>query len=521
MIKTNATKKQAILYTRVSTEEQATRGGSLKTQKDVLRQYCQLQNIEIIKIFVEDHSAKTFNRPEWRKLMLEIENSKTRPDLVLFTRWDRFSRNTGDAYYVIKQLTTLGVEPQAIEQPLNLCIPENKMMFAFYLAIPEVENARRGLNTKIGMQKAREKGRCLGVVPIGYKGHCLEDGTKIIIPKEPEASIIRLAFHQLANLKCNIADAYKFTLKEGMKGCRSNFWQLLQNPIYTGCIKITDIQSGSSYTVLGLHKPIVSTPTFNMVQELFFRREKNTEPSNKNISISKFLLKGFISCPKCGKALTASASSGRRSKYFYYHCKTMCKHRRRAEAMYDRFILKLKELKPLPEYFDRFKTQIRLNYENQNKSLNVKRIREIQSIELFTDRIHKAKNLLLDGHFEFEDYKNIKYDLEAKIKLIGYSIEANSKKQIALSDKIEEASKLFTDLDKFITALEIKNRRAFLSAILEPNHNWESQNDGLIFKRSFRIAYGLERPVIICEKTAEEITVLVKALADIELLINY
>jgi len=44
-------------------------------------------------------------------------------------------------------LRKLAIEPQAIEQPLDLSIPENKMMLAFYLAAPEVENDRTALNT--------------------------------------------------------------------------------------------------------------------------------------------------------------------------------------------------------------------------------------------------------------------------------------------------------------------------------------------------------------------------------------
>jgi site-specific DNA recombinase len=60
-------------------------------------------------------------------------------DLLLFTKWDRFSRNAGDAYQMINMLRKLAIYPQAIEQPLDLTIPENKMMLAFYLAAPKVE----------------------------------------------------------------------------------------------------------------------------------------------------------------------------------------------------------------------------------------------------------------------------------------------------------------------------------------------------------------------------------------------
>jgi hypothetical protein len=47
---------------------------------------------------------------------------------------------------MISTLRRLGIEPHTVEQPLDLSIPENKMMLAFYLAAPEVENDRRGLN---------------------------------------------------------------------------------------------------------------------------------------------------------------------------------------------------------------------------------------------------------------------------------------------------------------------------------------------------------------------------------------
>jgi site-specific DNA recombinase len=47
---------------------------------------------------------------------------------------------------MISILRKINVDPQAIEQPLDLSIPENKMMLAFYLAAPEVENDRRALN---------------------------------------------------------------------------------------------------------------------------------------------------------------------------------------------------------------------------------------------------------------------------------------------------------------------------------------------------------------------------------------
>ena len=51
------------------------------------------------------------------------------------------------------------MEPQAVEQPLDLSIPENKNDAGFYLAAPEVENDRRALNVFNGMRRAKKEGR--------------------------------------------------------------------------------------------------------------------------------------------------------------------------------------------------------------------------------------------------------------------------------------------------------------------------------------------------------------------------
>jgi len=135
--------QKAILYIRVSTDEQAEKGYSLKHQEERLRQYCQHQQMEVIAVYKEDHSAKTFERPEFTKLLAFLKKNKGCADLLLFLKWDRFSRNAGDAYAMINQLNKLGVEPQGIEQPLDLNVPENKIMLAFYLAAPEVEIDKR------------------------------------------------------------------------------------------------------------------------------------------------------------------------------------------------------------------------------------------------------------------------------------------------------------------------------------------------------------------------------------------
>src|ERR1700677_1391115 len=190
--------KIADLYIRVSTDEQADKGYSQRSKKELLRRYRKINNIRDRQVIFEDHSAKTFNRPQWKRYLLDLKRHKGKADLVLFIKWDRFSRNAGDAYQMINTLRKLGVEPQAIEQPLDLSVPENKMMLAFYLAAPEVENDRRALNVIHGMRRARKEGRYMGLAPIGYENRTDPNGRKYIAPEEPLASIVKWSFEQVA-----------------------------------------------------------------------------------------------------------------------------------------------------------------------------------------------------------------------------------------------------------------------------------------------------------------------------------
>src|SRR3977135_3337545 len=85
----------ADLYIRVSTDEQADKGYSQRNQEEMLRKYCGIHNIQVRQVIFEDHSAKTFKRPEWKNLLLSLKKKRHVSDLVLFTKWDRFSRNAG------------------------------------------------------------------------------------------------------------------------------------------------------------------------------------------------------------------------------------------------------------------------------------------------------------------------------------------------------------------------------------------------------------------------------------------
>ena len=85
-------KKTAVIYTRVSTDLQAEKGFSLRDQEGKLTRYCDSNHIQILQHFQEDHSAKDFNRPEWKLLMAFLRKNKKdiEEEPVLFSKTKRF-----------------------------------------------------------------------------------------------------------------------------------------------------------------------------------------------------------------------------------------------------------------------------------------------------------------------------------------------------------------------------------------------------------------------------------------------
>lgn len=508
----------ALLYIRVSTDEQAVKGYSLRNQEDVLRHHCILNNIAIQDIYTENYSAKTFERPKWLKLISDVKSKRTgRPDLLLFTRWDRFSRNAGDAYHMIRVLQKLGIEPQAIEQQLDLAIPENKITLAFYLSIPEVENDRRGLNVKNGLRKAKEQGRWMGPAPIGYKNICLENGEKRIFPVEPQASIIKQVFEMLAERCFSVKEVYRQAVSLGLKCSPSNFYYLVHNPVYVGQINVFDKKDRSSYLVPGKHAGIVPLKIFNDAQNYLHKKLR------KLVTIKRFNptfpLRRFIRCPKCLKTLTASSSSGRTKIYYYYHCSCKCGFRVRAEKVHEKFVQQLKQMHLLDRYSSLSNDIFEKMLAEQSRKSYINYNRALKSIEQFSNRIYRAKELLLDGQIDPENFKVIHNDLETKINLEGDVISAEYLSQIQLFRNRQRFASMLSSLDIIWFASEDKQKSDLVNCLLERDWIWEESGTVNIFKMPFQIMYGLKNNTPTPQMDENECNEISAALAKLSFII--
>ena len=151
--------------------------------------------------------------------------------------------------------------------------------------------------------------------------------------KEPDATIIRWSFEEIAKGTFNTEQIWKLAKEKGLKCSKNAFWQVIRNPLYCGKIFIPQFKDEESRFVQGQHEPIISDSLYYEVQDILDGRGRNYRPKVK--TLDEFPMSGFLICPDCEKLLTGSKSKGRNRYYAYYHCVAGCPHRVNAEKVND------------------------------------------------------------------------------------------------------------------------------------------------------------------------------------------
>ena len=418
--------KRAILYIRVSTDEQAEKGHSLHHQEDRLRNHCAINGIEVVALFKEDYSAKTFERPEFNRLLDFLKKNKEQVDLLLFLKWDRFSRNAPEAYNMINTLHKHKVEPQAIEQPLDLSVPENKIMLAIYLTTPEVENDRRSLNTIAGMRRALKNGQWANLAPIGYANKRDENNRPIVL-FDRNAPLVKEAFELFATGQYPIDIVRKMFNEKGLKITRNAFWSMLRNPFYVGKIVIPAYKDEETTIVQGKHEPLISMDVFNDVQDVLLGRKKIGMPARRTKQ-EQLPLRGFLTCRICGKTMTGSGSSGNGGKYYYYHCFDGCKERVKAENVNQTFFKELRGVSNNKKLIQTVNALTSNLHKRTNADQKAQAEKVEKEIQIYRSRLDNAQTLMLDGELDASEYRSIKAKIQPELeKLVRAQTAINQK----------------------------------------------------------------------------------------------
>lgn len=340
--------QRCYIYTRVSTSMQVD-GFSLDAQKERLRKYAEFQEMVVAGEYSDEgKSGKNIEgRPEFQRMLNDIESGKDHVSYVLVFKLSRFGRNAADVLGSLQRMQDFGVNLICVEDGIDSSKDSGKLMISVLSAVAEIERENILVQTMEGRrQKAREGKWNGGFAPYGYK---LVDGFLQIA--EDETEVIQLIFDKYVNTNmgapgiANYLNEHGYVKKKRQNNTLDVFSTsfvrgVLENPIYAGKLaygrRKTEKIPGTrnQYHVVeqkefavydGAHEGIISEELWQKTVE---KRQKNSNTWEKVYHPEREnLLSGLLRCPICGAGMYGNVNRKRKKdgtfykEYYYYACK--------------------------------------------------------------------------------------------------------------------------------------------------------------------------------------------------------
>ena len=252
--------KNAYVYTRVSTPEQALEGYSIDEQDRKCRAAIESKGWTYAGTFSDPGvSGRTMNRNGLQQMITAIKAGKV--DAVVIYKLDRLSRKQRDTMAIIEDVFLANdVTLVSLNETLDTSTPWGRAMIGILSSFTQMEGENIQARTAMGREaKAKKGGYAGGKPPIGYRA---DNGNLVIVPEEAE--IVRLVFklrRECDMTLMEIADELNkqgYKTKKGYDFRHSAIQVILKNEeIYRG-----NYQYGKENKQIGQHEAILKEGEF-------------------------------------------------------------------------------------------------------------------------------------------------------------------------------------------------------------------------------------------------------------------
>ncbi len=241
------------IYTRVSTEEQATGGFSLDAQLDKLRNVCKAKEWKISGEYVDGgYSGRNTRRPAYQKMMEEINLW----DGILILKMDRIHRSVKNALGMFELLEKQGKHFISFSENIDTSTAMGRAMMTITLVFAQLESEQIGERVSIGLlQKVKNSKQFMGhKTPFGYGW---DSDKESFIPIKKELDLVKSVFQMYVD---------GFSMRQIAKKigkANTTVKYYLHNCFYAGIERWCN-----HFRKIPNLDPIISIETFNKVQQL-------------------------------------------------------------------------------------------------------------------------------------------------------------------------------------------------------------------------------------------------------------
>lgn len=316
-----------VIYTRVSTKEQADTNLSLETQRKACNQYAQKYGYTILANFGGTYeSAQTDERKEFMAMLSFVKKSSQKVSYILVYSLERFSRND-NSIWLSGQLRKLGIEIVSVTQPIDTSNPSGQMQQKMLFLFGEFDNQLRKEKCMAGTREMLLRGDWPTMPPLGYDIVKINGQRKIVVNEK--GKLLKLAFQWKTGGFSS--EAVRARLAErGLKVSNQHLSIIFRNPFYCG-LMTHNLLDG--IVVEGNHEKLISQELFLRVNNVLYKNVQGYKINEENEAIP---LKRFIHCDKCGKPMRGYIVH--KKNIYYYKCSTLnCCNNKNAKSLNQSF----------------------------------------------------------------------------------------------------------------------------------------------------------------------------------------
>ncbi len=474
------------IYVRVSTEEQAKEGFSIRAQKQKLKDYARIKDWSIHKIYVDEGiSGKNIEeRPAINEMIVDIKKRHVKN--VLIFKIDRLTRSTSDLIYLINLFNEYNCAFNSLCESIDTQTPSGRMFIKIIGIFAEFERENIVERTKLGFERKAKEGYSLCTRTASY-GYDKKKGEKIQTINVKEAIVVKEIYDMFVKQGMAFLDiaknlnARKIPTKENAEWHARTIKNVLTNCNYIGNVRYATKDETRHFETKGNHEPIISDELFEEAQNLISRlsvKQYTKHPKEENY------FSGFLYCAKCGEKMVSHNDyyinikgekifkGGYRCRnYIHKTCNASNISQKSVEKSFVEYITGIADFNVMDE--------IQLEEkESQRKSISDLIQKLHRQLEALERKEKEVLGLYVENRLDFDQYVNIKNHIEAEKRRLSEQLseteESEDEETIALRKEdiiknlrenwelltnIEKRHFLLSFVDKIIIVNELQNNR--------------------------------------------------------------
>lgn len=315
------------LYARKSTEAEEKQALSIDSQIKEMSQIAERENLQIVDIRRESHSAKeSGQRPVFEEIVKDIDDGIFNG--IITWAPDRLSRNAGDLGKLVDRMDQKKlIQIKTFGQTFSNS-PSDKFLLMILCSQAKLENDNKSINVKRGLRTRCEQGLWPGKAPTGYKKPDSRSKKCEVEIDTERVDVVKKIFEKVAYEKMSVRGVHawlRYDIK--FKTLNNNFlsvgnvFKILANTFYYGRF---EFPQGSGIWYDGAHEPIITKELFELARSSI--KSQVIKSYGKEFAFTR-----MIKCGVCGSGITAdekfkNLKGGGVNRYVYYRC---CKSQNR------------------------------------------------------------------------------------------------------------------------------------------------------------------------------------------------